>query len=178
MSLLKKISIKERYNFYEYISVMLDGGVSFGEIFDSVGSKLQNEFFKEKIKELRTFVSSGDSLSRSMKKMPMVFNDSEISIIESGEATGKLSQTLALLAQNLSSTHELRMKIKSALTYPLIIFIVLAIAILTVLVFVIPALSQLFMTSEVELPAATKALVATSDFVKYNWYMLIFFILC
>ena len=62
------------------------------------------------------------------------------------------------------------------MTYPLIIFVFLILAIVTVLVYVIPAVSELFATSEVELPMATKALIATSDFLIYNWALLLLFI--
>ena len=79
----KKISLVDKFNFYEYISVMLDGGVVLSESLDSVQSKIQNSFFKQKIQELQTYVSSGDSFSKSMKKIPQVFSSGEISIIES-----------------------------------------------------------------------------------------------
>jgi type IV pilus assembly protein PilC len=53
-----KMSLVEKFNFYEYLSVMLDGGVTISETLDSVQTKLKNQFFKEKIKELQTYVSS------------------------------------------------------------------------------------------------------------------------
>ncbi len=176
ISLLQKISLQEKFNFYEYLAVMLDGGVSISETLTSVQSKLKNKFFKEKIEELQTYVSSGDSMSRSMKKIPQVFHTSEISIIESGESTGKLSKSLFQLSENLKKSHDLRLKIKSALTYPLIVFLFLVLAIIIVLIYVIPSVSQLFDNAEVELPFATKALVATSDFFIYNWYYILFFL--
>ncbi len=79
----KKVGLVDKFNFYEYVSVMLDGGVTISETLDSVQSKIQNTFFKEKIKELQTYVSSGDSFSKSMKKIPQIFSGGEISIIES-----------------------------------------------------------------------------------------------
>lgn len=172
----QKVSLVEKFNFYEYLSVMLDGGVTISETLDSVQTKIKKPFFKEKIKELQTYVSSGDSFSKSMKKVPQIFTSWEVSIIESWETTGKLSVSLANLSENLRKSHDLRSKIKSALTYPAIIFLFLILVIIIVLTYVIPAVSQLFETSEVELPAATKALIATSNFVIYNWPILILFI--
>lgn len=90
----RKVSLVDKFNFYEYLSVMLDGGVTISETLESVQSKIQNAFFKEKIQELQTYVSSGDSFSKSMKKIPQIFSSGEISIIESGETTGKLSASL------------------------------------------------------------------------------------
>jgi type IV pilus assembly protein PilC len=79
------------------------------------------------------------------------------------------------LSENLRKTHDLQSKVKGALTYPTIIFVFLFVAVIVVLTFVIPAITPLFETSEVELPFMTKALVATSDFIRYNF---IFLILC
>lgn len=175
LPIFRKVSLIEKFNFYEYLSVMLDGGVTISETLDSVQSKIKKPFFKEKIKELQTYVSSGDSFSKSMKKIPQIFTSGEISIIESGETTGKLSQSLSNLSENLRKSYDLRSKIKAALTYPIIIFLFLGLAIIIVLAYVIPAVSQLFETSDVELPGATKALIATSNFVIYNWPLLILF---
>jgi len=172
----QRVSIKDKFNFYEYLSVMLDGWVTISETLDSVQSKIKNQFFKEKIRELQTYVSSGDSFSKSMKKVPQIFSSWEIAIIESGETTWKLSLSLWNLSDNLRKSYDLRSKIKAALTYPTIIFGFLTLAIVIVLTYVIPAVSQLFETSEVALPAATVALIATSNFVIYNWPILLLFI--
>ncbi len=175
LPIFKKVSLIDKYNFYEYISVMLDGGVTISETLDSVQTKIKNEYFRQKIKQLKTFVSSGDSFSRSMKKIPQIFESAEISIVEAGETTWKLSDSLASLSHNMRKTHELRQKIKWALTYPTIIFLFLFISVLIVLMYVIPAITPLFDTAEVELPAATRALIGTSDFIRGNFFLLLFF---
>ena len=100
----KDIFVIEKFNFYEYLSVMLDWWVTISETLDSVQTKIKKPFFKEKIKELQTYVSSWDSFSKSMKKIPQIFSSGEISIIESWETTGKLSLSLANLSENLSNS--------------------------------------------------------------------------
>lgn len=175
--LFKSVSIVEKYNFFEYLSIMIDAWVPVSEALSSVKAKVRNPFFKIKIDEFIAYISSWDSFSKSMKKMPQVFDTSEISIIESWETIGKLSLSLAKLSEDLKKIHNLRLKIKSALTYPSIIFAVLIMAIVVVLTYVIPQISQLFFTSEVELPFATKALIATSDFIINQYHYIIFFLI-
>ena len=177
LPMFQKVGLIDKFNFYEYLSVMLDGWVTISETLNSVQTKIKNPFFQEKIEELQTYVSSWDSFSKSMKKIPQIFTSGEVSIVESGETTGKLSISLGHLAENLRKSHDLRSKIKGALTYPIIIFLFLFLAIIIVLTYVIPAVSQLFETSEVALPLTTQALIATSDFIIYNWYTLVFFVL-
>jgi len=171
----KKVWVIDKYNFYEYISVMLDWWVWVTDALKSVESKITSVYFKQKIKELITYISSWDSFSKSMKKIPNVFESSEISIIEAWETTWQLSSSLMKLSDDLKKLHELKNKIKSALTYPLIIFIFLILALVIVLAYVIPAIQPLFIDSDVELPVATKALIWTSDFIIQNYWVLILF---
>ncbi|PIE85484.1 hypothetical protein CSA08_01860 [Candidatus Gracilibacteria bacterium] len=171
----KKVRAIDKSNFYEYLSVMIDGGVTLSEALSSVNTKISNYFFKEKIEEIITYISSGDSLSKSMKKNPDIFDSSEISIIEAGESTGMLVESLKKLAEDLLKAHNLKKKIKGSLTYPVIIFLFLIFAVIIVLIYVIPAIKPLFETSEVELPTATKALLFTSDFIRNNFISLLFF---
>lgn len=164
--LFKKVSYIEKSNFYEYLSVMLDSGVNFIQALDSFSDRTKNEYFKEKIWEIKTYVSSWESLSKAMKKMPDLFDDTETSITEAWEKSGSLVNSLESLSNDFKKIHNLRWKIKGALTYPIIIFLFLIVAVIIVMTYVIPMLKPLFDTAEVELPFATTALIATSDFIS------------
>lgn len=173
----KKVSLVDKYNFYEYLSVMLDWWVSIVESLESVESKITSPYFKEKIKELITFISSWDSFSKSMKKMPDVFSNSEISVIEAWETTGMLTTSLMKISDDLKKIHNLKNKIKWSLTYPIIIFLFLILALIIVLTFVIPEIKPLFENTDVELPIATKLLIVTSDFIIGNMWLLFLLLL-
>lgn len=175
--LFKKVGIIDRYNFYEYLWVLLDGGVNIGEAILTAWEKIQNSFFREKIRnELYTYVSSGDTLSKSMKKLPFIFENSEVAIIEAGETTGMINVALSRLSDELKKNYVLRQKVKSALTYPIIIFLFLLVALIIVLTYVIPAITPLFDNSWVELPFSTKALISTSSFVSHNFILLLLWV--
>lgn len=173
--LFKRVNVLDKANFYEYLSVMVDWGVSLIEALWSVESKITGGYFTEKINQLMTYISSWDSFSKAMKKMPDVFENSEISIVEAGEQTGGLVESLAKLSVDLKKVYNLKRKVKSSLTYPLIIFLFLFLAITIVLVYVIPSITPLFTNTDIELPVATQALIYTSDFVKYNFGIIILF---
>ena len=174
--LFKKVSLVDKYNFYEYLAVMIDGWVSIVESLKSVESKITSVYFKQRIKELITFISSWDSFSKSMKKIPDIFWNSETSVVEAWENTGTLSSSLLKLSDDLKKVHNLRNKVKGSLTYPLIIFLFLFVALIIVLTFVIPEIKPLFETAEVDLPGSTKLLIATSDFVIANFWIIILFL--
>lgn len=174
--LSKKVDLKERYNFYEYISVMLDGWVSIEETLSSVHSRVKSPYFQQQIEALKVYISSWDSFSKSMKKMPQIFPAGEVAIVESWEMSGNLVQAFSQLSEQWKKIHDLQNKIKWALTYPLIIFLFLLLSIILVLTYVIPAIIPLFETSEVALPASTQALVFVSDFVRHNFFLLFLFL--
>ncbi len=170
----KKVNYKDKYNFYEYLSVMLNSWVWMWEALIWVTEKLDNVFFKQKINEILVFISSWDSLSKAMKKNPQIFSKHEISIVEAWESTGTLDESLSSIALSIKKLDILKKKIKSSLTYPIIIFIFLFLAIIIVLTYVIPALMPLFNEAQVTLPDATRALIFTSDFLQNNWLILLF----
>lgn len=175
----KKVWIVDKYNFFEYMSVMLDGWVWIAESLESVSWKIASPYFRQKIKELQTYVSSWDSFSKAMRKIPQVFEDSEIYVVESGENVGQLTTSFMKLSEDLKKIHELRNKIKTALTYPFIIFCFLLLALVIVLTYVIPAIVPLFADADVELPIATKALLFTSNFViNYFWVIVLLIATC
>ena len=170
--LFKSVSNKDKYNFFEYLSVMLDWGVSIIESLMSVESKITSTYFKLKIKELITYISSWDSFSKSMKNLPDIFTKAEISIIEAWETTWLLSDSLMKISDDLKKVDDLKNNIKWALTYPIIIFLFLILALFIVLTFVIPELKELFSSAEVSLPVSTQLLIGTSDFVRNNLWVL------
>jgi len=166
--LSKKVGDIDKSNFYEYLAVMIDGWVSISKALESIKKKNKNAYFAEKIDELITFINSGDSLSKAMKKIPDIFIDSETAIIEAWENSWGMQDSLTMLSDTLKNKHNLKKKVKGSLTYPLIIMIFLVLAIGIVMVYVIPSIMPLFADADVELPLATKALIATSDFISNN----------
>lgn len=171
----KKVSVSEKYNFYEYLGVMLDSGIWVADALESVNQKIKNPYFNMKLDELMTFINSGDTFSKAMKKMPQIFSNSEISIVESWEQTGRLAQCFERLSEDLKQIADLKNKIKTALSYPAIILGFLVMAVVVVLVYVIPNIRPLFDDADIELPFATQALLFTSDFLRENFLYLVFF---
>ncbi|MDD3301947.1 MAG: type II secretion system F family protein [Candidatus Gracilibacteria bacterium] len=172
--LIKRVSLVDKYNFYDYIGMMIDGGISISEALNGVTVKISNTYFVSKIKELNMYISSGDSFSKAMKKIPSIFLISEIAIVESGETTGDLHNAFLKLSDDFKKVHNLQLKVKGALTYPIIILVFLFVAVVIVLTYVIPAILPVFTNSGVDLPLATVMLINTSDFIVNNFVSLFF----
>ena len=176
--LLKRIPVKERFNFYEYIATMIDGWVTVTDALESILWRVWGTYFWEKIKELRLFISSWDSFSKAMKKMPDVFPTAEAAVVQAWEESWNLVQSLNKLGEDLISRYELSQKIKWAMTYPIIIFLFLLLAMGIVLIYVMPEVKEMFVDQWIDLPAATVALIATSDFLVNHYILILFMLIC
>lgn len=95
--------------------------------------------------------------------------------MESGEQSGTLQKSFASIAADLRAREEIRMKLKAALTYPVVIMLFLMVAVLVVMTYVVPKLVPLFQTSGTELPAVTAALMDTSNFVRNHFVLIVVF---
>lgn len=126
---------------------------------------------------LLVFVESGDSFNIAMKKLPGTFDRREVAIIEAGEQSGTMQNSFVNLANELRNQEELTSKVKGALTYPFIIILFLIGAIMTIMTYIIPKLEPLFMNTGVELPLATRTLVASSRFIQGNFLGIIIFMI-
>ena len=125
------------------------------------------------IGDLSAQVQQGSSFYEAVQKHPKVFNRLYASMVKAGESGGLLAEILDRLAAFLEAAARLRKKVKSAMTYPLIV-ICIAICITTFLIVkVVPVFAQIFADFGSKLPAPTQFLVDLSDFIRGEWYFLV-----
>lgn len=163
-----KVWPSDKALFYEHLSNLVDWWVTvtnalYGFIWKAINPKMVQE-----IANLLLFIESWDSFSVAMKKMPYVFDNREIAVIEAWESSWTLQKSFAWLAKQLREQEEIKQKIKSAMTYPIIIMVFLIIAIVVIMAYVMPKLLPLFTESQIELPLSTRMLIATSEFIRSN----------
>ncbi len=135
---------------------------------------MKNPLLYREVSQLLLLIDSGDVMSTAMKKLPRTFDKSEISLVEAGEQSGTMQRSFTNLAEDLRNREELRQKLVSALTYPALILVFLAAAIVIVMLFVIPKLLPLFETAQTALPLSTRSLVATSNFIAGHYLIILF----
>ena len=123
--------------------------------------------------EVTARVQQGDSFYEAISKHPKVFNRLYIAMVKAGESGGLLAEILDRLAAFLEAAARLKKKIKSAMTYPVIV-ICIAFAITTFLIVnVVPVFGEIFADFGANLPAPTQFLLDLSDFIRGNWYCII-----
>jgi type IV pilus assembly protein PilC len=160
-----RVGLKDLAIFSRQFATMIGSGLSLIRAMTILQEQTENSKLAEVIDEVRTAVESGESLSSAMAVHDKVFPKLFIAMVRAGEAAGMLDQVLLRVAAMFEADVKLRAKIKSAMTYPVIVFI-MAIGLSTVmLVFIVPVFEGMFADLGGELPWLTRVLVRASDFV-------------
>ncbi len=173
---LTTIKTQDKALFYEHISNLVEGGVTILEALSSFSDKTDNLRLKQEVLTITEFVRSGDPLSTALKKLPRIFDRGEIAVIEAGEQSGTLQRSLVSLAVELREMQDIKNKIKGAMTYPIMVFVVLIIAVMGVMLYIVPRLMPLFESTGATLPFVTKMLIVCSTFVQ-NWFFVLFILI-
>lgn len=162
--------------FCRQFSTMVDAGVSLVRCLDVLGQQTQDPKLKKILIDIGERVESGESLSRAMQRHPRTFSNLFIGMIKAGEVGGVLEETLQRLSHFLEKDVELRRKVKSAMTYPVLVLVMsMGITFFLVYWFVpqfITIIVDLGMKKE-DLPAPTKLLMAMSDTLRYNGWIFV-----
>jgi type IV pilus assembly protein PilC len=164
----------EVVTFTRQLSTMISAGLPISRGLEVLSNQSSNKKFKKIITEILKSVEGGASLSASFSMHPKVFSNTYVSLVKAGESSGKLDIILKKLADNMEAERELNSKFKSAMIYPSIIFIAMVGVVIILMIFVIPKLTEMYEGMQIELPAITKMLIATSEFtIKYIYFILI-----
>lgn len=157
---------KELSTFTRQFSVMINAGLPLVGCLQILGRQQENKVFKNIIVEVTNDVEKGGTLAESLGRHKKVFSELFVNMVAAGEQGGILDTILARLADYLEDAASLQSKIKSAMMYPLVVFVVVIVATLAMLLFVIPIFQQMFEDMGGELPAMTQVVVDMSEFVQ------------
>lgn len=160
---LSSIPLSEKLFFVQHLGIMLKAGISLSVSLKTLGRQTSNKRFAGIINDIFRNVEKGVSFTESLKPHEKIFGQLFISMIESGEISGKLEEVLKRLYIQFKKNHELMAKVKGALTYPLVILTAMFGIGIFMMIFVIPKITAMFKDFNAELPLATKLLIKLSD---------------
>jgi len=139
----------------------------------SLAMSTHNAVLREALEDILGSLESGRDLASSFARHPDIFPPLYISIIRVGESTGTLEASFKRMAEYLEQDHETQQRVKSALRYPVIVLIVIAVAVGVLTVFVIPRFEPLFKVLGDNIPMPTRIIMGVSTFVVNYWYMVL-----
>ena len=164
----KKVTLPELVLFTSQFATLLRSGIILTECLSTLATQTDNAYFRDVLFDIRKNVDAGLSLSESLSRYPNVFPKIFISLVRAGEVTGSLDVMLDKLSKYFDLQHELREKIKSATTYPLIVTIAAIVVVIFMLTFVIPTFQRVYARTNVPLPLPTRITISLGNFVKNN----------
>jgi type IV pilus assembly protein PilC len=150
---------------------MMSAGVPLVQSFEIIGRGHENPSMQELILAIKADVESGSSLSSSLAKHPLYFDELVCNLVNAGEQAGILETLLDKIAIYKEKTEALKSKIKKAMFYPTAVIIVALIVTSILLIFVVPQFQDLFEGFGAELPAFTQMVVNLSEWMQANWWI-------
>lgn len=169
----KKVSLKDKIIFTQQLSMMTKAGLPLLDAFKALEEQTENKYFSNMISEIGKDVKGGRPLSAALGKYPKVFNTLYTATVASGEKTGQLDQVLERLSDQLQRDYDLISKIKSSLSYPVMVVSALIGIMILMFIFVIPQLKAIFADMGATLPLLTRIVLGISDFLVKYWYIMI-----
>ena len=169
----QKVSQIDLLLFSRQMHTLLKSGVPIMRALSGLQDAAINPEMKRVIGEIRESLEGGRELSQALARHPRVFSPFYLSMIRVGEATGLLEEVFFRLFEHLEFERYMREQVKSALRYPFFVVIAMAVAIVVVNIFVIPAFAKVFAGFGAELPLMTRVLLGFSGFMVAYWHLLL-----
>lgn len=167
-----KVKLSELTTFCRQFSIMISTGIPLLGCIDSLKQQSYSAYFKSILQVISEDVKGGMMLSESLEKHKKVFPDFFRSMVHVGEASGKLDSVFVSLADYYESDAAIKRKVKSALSYPLMLALMTVAIVILMLAFVVPTFRETLSALDVESEGITLAVYNISDFIL-NWWQLI-----
>ena len=168
-----RVSLQEKIDFSRHLSIIIKSGLPMFEGLKIVQAQTKSRGLKRIITQLIEDINNGQALAKSFGKFRGVFGDFFISIVEVGEASGTLAENLLYLSDEMKKAKSLRSKVKSAMIYPAILFVMTVIVNAFLAFFIFPKLINAFDNLNVELPVTTRILISILGFVREYFFVLV-----
>jgi type IV pilus assembly protein PilC len=163
----KKVKLKDLAIFSRQFATMINSGLSMLRALNILHEQTENPELARVVGEVRTDIETGGSLSSAMAKFPDVFPPLMMNMCRAGEVGGFLDAVMMQIAQNFEADVKLRGKVKSAMTYPVVVFCIAIVAVIGMLLFIVPVFTKMFSQLGGKLPLPTQILVYLSAGMKF-----------
>ncbi|MEK7567221.1 MAG: type II secretion system F family protein [Patescibacteria group bacterium] len=170
-SLFGRVSAQEKMIFARNLSVMVSAGVSLVKGLDVLSRQTENKSWRKILEGVGQAIKKGRTLSQAMGDYSRVFTPLFQSMVKAGEVSGKLEETLRLVAKQLERDYDLRRKVRGAFAYPAVILLAMIIIGILMMIYVVPTLISTFEELDVELPLSTSIVIGVSRFLIDSWLL-------
>ncbi|KYG64267.1 type II secretion system protein GspF [Bdellovibrio bacteriovorus] len=169
-----KVGVKELALMTRQLATLIKANIPLVDALTAVSEQVENAALSEAIADCKNMVNEGSPFHKALAKYPNIFTNIYISMVEAGEMSGSLDVILMRLAEFTEAQADLRAKVSSAMTYPIIMMVVTLGLLGFLFVFLIPKMVTVFESApNLQLPWYTVTLIDASQFVVNYWYLLV-----
>ena len=170
----KKVKLGDLVVFTRQFATMVNAGLPIVRALYVLSEQTSNKKLKETLDDVRKEVEAGAALSEALEKHPEVFSRLYTEMVRAGEIGGILDDVILRVAVQLEKDQELRRKVKSALTYPIVVLVLAILAASFMLIFIVPIFAQMFEDLGGTLPLPTRIAMGLSDFLTSIWGVFVY----
>ncbi|MBU1259712.1 MAG: type II secretion system F family protein [Planctomycetes bacterium] len=148
---------------------MCTAGLAIVPCLETLEKQTENRSLKYIITDIKRNVEIGLSLTESFEKYRDIFSDFFLGMIEAGESSGKLAESLEISARYLEKQADLKNRLKGALAYPIIVLLMCLVVVTALVIFVVPVFSKVYRQLGAALPGPTQAIIILSVILRRFW---------
>jgi len=171
-----RVKLATLLSFTTQLAAMLGAGLPLVQCLRGISYDIKDKKFRGMIDRVESDVREGVSFSHALEKYPQTFNKVFVNLVRAGESSGKSGEILGQLTSYLESNYNLRRKVRSALTYPMVVVAFAAIVVLVLLVKIIPKFEKIYLSLGKDLPLPTKILLGISNQIGDHFFLGIFLV--
>ena len=168
----RKVPRTDLMHFSRQVAAFVRAGIPLVEALEIVRESASNDRLKEILTETIELIQVGVPFSDALDRHRDVFPSYYIGILRSAEITGRLDSVLEQLSKYIERDAEARQKVRAALTYPLVIFVMAIVTVVILVAYVLPKFTEFFKEFDAELPTITKVLLDIANFFETWWWAL------
>jgi type IV pilus assembly protein PilC len=173
-----KITTNDIVVFTRQFATMIDAGLPLVQSLEILAAQQENAGFKKILYSVKSTVEGGTTFAEALSRHPKIFDQLFVNLVRAGEIGGVLDTILRRLSGFLEKSEALKRKVKGAMVYPIVVFIVAFAVVAILLVYVVPVFKEMYSGSSQSLPGPTVLVIGISEFVqKYILLIIILFIL-
>lgn len=161
-----RVTMDDKVLFCQQLAVLLEAGIPLLKSLEVLSIQIESRPLLSAVHHVRQDIEAGKTFREALSRYPRIFSNFWLNLVETGEASGHLAQSLVQLSRYLESMRSLQRKATTAMTYPLVLMGGAAIAVSVFVLKIIPSMSGLLSSLNVQLPALTLAVMAISDLAR------------
>lgn len=166
-----RITTKDKVIFTRQLATLIGAGLPLSQSLRTAADQTSNKKLKTVLEDVIASVEGGKSLAASFSKHDEVFDKIFLALVEAGEASGTLDDSLQRVAAQQEKDAAMMSKIRGAMTYPLIVLVVIGLVVGFMMLVVVPQVKKLYIDLHQTLPLPTQIMVGFADFVAHFWWL-------